>query len=196
MILKPFSAILVRSMDKEDYALPLNLEDRNRLLAQLPVGESTYLVLRDDIYTEEIEVENACGDLLVKARGLGETIPRKFPRGSAVCFDLTLTVVKYLICNHDCCAGGSCAPVPIEIIELYLPNGSANTPWSGVVIFGGSEPMELSCGNVPSWITPSVGRNYIKLEGTPTSPGSYNLSIAGTNASGLVVTSVGTILIE
>jgi hypothetical protein len=103
MILKPFTAILTHSLDKTEYSLPISSGDLDRLKAQLPPGETTLLVLIDDVYTEEIIVGNSGGQIGIVERGVGETVARKFPRGSAVCFVVTVSVVQYLICNYECC---------------------------------------------------------------------------------------------
>jgi hypothetical protein len=190
MILFPFTAFLVQSLDKTGAALPLKEDDKARLIDLLPPGETTLLVLRDDVYTEEIEVENTCGDIIIKNRGLNGTTARKFPRGSAVCFEVTVSVVKYLICNYDCCLEGVPAPTPVSITAAYFPNGTVTVDWSGIVIFEGTDPLILAISDLPAWATATVGPNFIKVEGTPTYAEQVTLSVAGTNAAGIVTTQV------
>jgi hypothetical protein len=183
MILKPFSAILIRSLAKDSYDLPLAEGDRARLLAQLPEGESTLLVLRDDIYEEEIEVSNTCGQPLISARGLGESEIRKFPRGSSVCFQVTVSVVQHLVCNYDCCDG----PPPVSALEavgVIFPTGHIDEAWMGSAIFAGELPMTLAVEGNPSWMQVEAGPNYVRFSGTPTGAGTYTLSIAATNQKG------------
>jgi hypothetical protein len=188
MILKPFTAVLVRSLDKESHALPLCEEDRTRLLAQLPPDESALLVLRDDVYTEEIEVENTCGQLVIKARGLGSTEARKFPRGSVLCFEVTVSVVQHLICSYDCCAEEPCPAEPVTVAAFYAEDGQTGRPWTGLAVFSGSTPMQLAVSQLPGWMTAEIGENSIRLTGTPTGLETVQLSVAGTNAAGTVTT--------
>jgi hypothetical protein len=195
MILKPFTAILTKRLEAADYTLPLTDGDTTRLLNQLGVGETSLLVLRDDIYTEEIEVENTCGVLVIKARGMGNTEPRKFPQGSAVCFEVTVSVVEYLICNFDCCSGAPCPPEPVTIAGFFLPAAVVGQSWMGMAIFNGATPMELTASGVPSWATTEVGANYVKISGVPTGAGTETMSVAGTNAAGAVVTQAAALVI-
>jgi hypothetical protein len=188
MILKPFTAVLVRSLDKESHALPLCEEDRTRLLAQLPPDESALLVLRDDAYTEEIEVENVCGQPIIKERGLGDTEARKFPRGSVLCFEVTVSVVRHLICNYDCCAETPCPAEPAAVEAFHLQDGQVGQPWTGLAVFSGSTPMQRAVSQRPGWMTAETGANFIRLAGTPTGLETVQLSVAGTNAAGTVVT--------
>jgi hypothetical protein len=191
MILKPFSAELVRSLDKDDFSLPVSEAARTRLLSILPPGETTLLTLRDDLYAEEIEVENACGEAVIKRRGLGETEVRKFPRGSGLCFEVTVSVVQHLICSYDCCGDGPCPAAPVTVTTLTLPGGKVGQPWTGLAVFGGSAPMQLAVTELPGWVSAEAGENYIRLTGTPPGAGTFGVAVTGTNETGTTAAAQG-----
>jgi hypothetical protein len=89
-----YSARLAAPLEADATALPLSAKDAERLRAQLPSGQSTLLVLKDDVNSEEVEVGNQAGKLYLAGRGLGGTVPRKFPRGSALCFEFTVELIN------------------------------------------------------------------------------------------------------
>jgi hypothetical protein len=91
---------LNRHLEKDSYALPLSEDNETRLLAQFPEGEETLLVIRDGLYSEEIRVLSEGGYIRIAERGVGQTEPRKFPRGSCLCFEVTLSVLREEICSQ------------------------------------------------------------------------------------------------
>jgi hypothetical protein len=159
-----------------------------RLLSLIPDGETSLLVLRDNLYVEEIEVQNIDGVITIKTRGLDETEARRFPRGTCLSFDVTLSVVKHLVCNYDCCADSPCQIDPVTVTGVHLPQATVGQNWSGLIIFGGTPPLLLAPGvGLPSWTQAEVGENYIKFSGTPTVAGSVSVTVAGTNATRTLV---------
>jgi hypothetical protein len=181
MLFKPFTAVLNRTLEKDSYALPLSEENETRLLAQLPEGEETLLVIRDGLYSEEIRVVSDSGYIRIAERGVGETEPRKFPRGSCLCFEVTLSVVREEICHYDCCAEGDCACLPAEAAGRVLPPATAGQPWEGSVIFKGDLPMVMGAGALPAWMQAETGPNYLRLYGTPSGIGVYSIAVAASN---------------
>lgn len=184
MIFKPFAAVLNRTLEKDSHALPLTDSDQTRLLAQLPEGEETLLVVRDGLYTEEIRVANSEGYPLITERGVGETEARKFPRGSCLSFEVTLSVLREEICNYDCCADGDCGCEAVAAAGMVLPQAAAGQAWEGSVIFKGDLPMVMGADGLPAWMEAEIGPNYLRLHGTPSGVGVYNIAVAASNCSG------------
>jgi hypothetical protein len=190
MIYKPFSACLIRGLAADDYDLPLSHGDMARLAIILPPNESMYLTLRDGYKYEEILIANTCGNIQITARGVGNTTANKFPAGTAVCFDVTIEIVKDLICHHDCCADPECPCEAISITGALLPDGLVGQAWEGSVIFSGDQPMVLTTSSMPGWMSTQIGPNFIKLYGVPTNAGPISIAVAGTNCAGVnVITS-------
>jgi len=182
MIIKPFSAFLSQHINADSGHLPLTEADENRLKALVPEGEEILLTLKDDLYYEYIRVTNTCDSLLVE-RGQSESVPRKFPRGTCVFFENSIAVTEWLICNFDCCAG-DCPCEGVTTAGVVFPTGKTGVPYMATAVFKGSLPMTLGVSGHPSWAVAETGANYIKLSGTPTGTGNYNVSISATNCSG------------
>jgi len=182
MIIKPFSAFLSQPINADSGHLPLTEADENRLKALVPEGEEILLTLKDDLYYEYIRVTNTCDSLLVE-RGQSESIARKFPRGTCVFFENSIAVTEWLICNFDCCAG-DCPCEGVTAAGVVFPAGKTGVPYMATAVFKGSLPMTLGVSGHPSWAVAETGANYIKLSGTPTGTGNYNVSISATNCSG------------
>jgi hypothetical protein len=194
MIYKPFNAMLIHSLDKQDTELPISETDKARLLEIVPIGESIPLVLHDDFWSEEILVRNSA-DVFIVERG---EHPRRFPRGSVLCFEVTVGVVKDLICTHNCCDDEPCPCQPISIAGILLPVGKVGELWQGTAIFQGDLPMALTASGLPPWTTVVAGPNFLSFTGTPTVPlEGGNIAIAGTNCAGSnVVTATGVLTIS
>jgi hypothetical protein len=118
---------------------------------------------------------------------VGETEPRKFPRGSCLCFEVTLSVVREEICHYDCCAEGDCACQVVEAAGMVLPPATAGQPWEGSVIFKGDLPMVMGAGALPAWMQAETGPNYLRLYGTPSGIGVYSIAVAASNCAGSAV---------
>jgi hypothetical protein len=184
MIYKPFSAQLVRHLDRTDMYLPLAEGDLARLANLLDGGESTLLVLQDGMNSEEIKVREECGDVIIAERGLGGTEVWKFPRGSTLCFKVTLSVVKDLICNWDCCQEEGCPCEQVSNAGVLLPAGRVGVSWQGVVIFNGTTPIQMLAKTLPSWMTVTYSTRTATLSGTPSAVGTFTVEVAATNCSG------------
>jgi hypothetical protein len=183
MILERFSALINHSLDIDDYELPLATVDRDRLLTLVPVGESIPLTISDGLYKEDLTINNEAGSLIV-VRGQA---PRKFPRGSILCFEITIAVIKYLICNYDCCSDVPCPKEPISVSGTMIEDAKVGVPWHGAVVFRG-DPKVFATTPLPTWMTWAAGANYITLEGEPTEAGNVTLAVSVTdNAGNLVV---------
>lgn len=186
MILKPFSATLNSTLNKDSGYLPLSTEDTNRLLSILPEGDEMCLTLMDNLYVEWIRAENQCGVIVIE-RGIRGSEPRKFPRGTCVLFEMSLPLIEWLICNHDCC-DGPCPCEPVESAGVIFPPITVDVPWEGTAIFKGDIPMVFAVTGMPSWMVAEYGANYVKFSGTPTSDYDFTVSIAATNCSGSAIT--------
>ena len=186
LITKPFSALLNATLQADSGYLPLAPADMNRLLTLIPEGDFMLLILDDAIHQEYVKVTNQCGTLLME-RGLYDTEAVNFPLGSCVTMDVTPALVKWLICNYDCCDSAPCECTPVEGVGRALGQATVGRPWEGMFIFSGTLPIEValsSDSSVPGWMTVSYGPNYVKLSGTPTGPGTFHVSAVATNCSG------------
>lgn len=181
MLFKQFSTLLHGTLEATDTSLPLHTRDQAALLELIPRDEEMFLLLEDGTYKENIRAYNVDGYILIE-RGI-DSVARKFPRGTCVRFDLTLPLVKWLICNYDCCEG-DCPCDPVQISGTFLPDAKVGTPWSGFISFSGTLPMNLSIVGAPAWVHITYGATAIQLTGTPTSAGSYTVAAAATNCNG------------
>lgn len=182
MIIKPFSAFLTRAINPDSGALPLSVDDENRLKSLVPEGEEILLTLKDDLHVEYVKITNTCDSLLLE-RGLSVTAGCKFPRGTCVFFENSIAVTQWLICNFNCCDG----PCPCEDVTsagVVFPAGQVNIPYTATAVFKGGLPMTIGVSGHPSWATADLGANYVKISGTPTGAGTYNVNISATNCSG------------
>lgn len=185
MILLPFEATLNAPLTADSQYLTISTADMSRLLAQVPAGESTLLVIRDGVYSEEVLATNQDGTIIL-TRGQGNTTARKFPYGSYVCFQVTVSVVRYIMCNEDCCEGG-CPCEPIDVVGSIAPAGTVGDAYNASVIFMGTAPMTFGVTGQPEWIEVDAGANYVRLYGTPTGEGEWAIAVSGTNCSGTAI---------
>lgn len=185
MILTPISLVLNDVLLVNDKYIPLTKQDMARLVEHIPDGEEMLLTIRDNLYTEWVRVENQCGTIILH-RGHGGSVARKFPRGSCVFFEASVPVIKWLICNYDCCEH-SCQCLPVELIRTVLPTAYVNELWFGILIFNGSEPINFALTGLPSWAGYTLSGNRIELEGTPAAAESATFSISATNCQGSIV---------
>lgn len=186
MILIPFSATLNNVLIPESGHLPLSVDDTTRLLSIVPEKEEMLLTLNDGLYTEWIRVENQCGVIVIE-RGYDNSTAHRFPRGTCVKFETSLPVIKWLICNHDCCADEDCPCVAAESAGTVFPEAKINYPWEGTAVFKGDTPITFGVTGMPAWMSAEHGANYIRFSGTPAGIGTFNISIAATNCSGKYV---------
>jgi hypothetical protein len=184
MILKPYSAVLKGSLPEDGFSLPLDAGDLARLGALIPEDEQMLLVLKDDLYREEILVGNVGYGPLILARGQGETTARRFPKGTCLSFEVTLSVVRWEICHYDCCAEAPCPGEPVAAAGLVLPPAQVGSPWEGTAIFSGTQPITIGAQGLPPWMTAETGPNYLRLSGTPDAAGVWQLSFAAANLAG------------
>lgn len=80
----------------------------------------------------------------------------------------------------------ACMPVAISG-GSSLPDGIAGTAYSHTITLSGTPPHTLSNVIKPSWMIitpPAPGGNTIEISGTPTSSGSFSLSLTVTNCGG------------
>lgn len=181
MIIKPFGARLNAVMEKDSGYLPLSQGDTNRLLALIPEGEEMYLTIQDDLYDEWVLVTNECGTIVID-RAQDSSEARRHGRGSCVFFETSVPVIKWLICNHDCCEG-PCPCEPVGSAGAVIPPAFTGKVWEGSVLFTGDTPMSFGINNMPSWMTAQNGANYVRLSGTPTGVGTFTFSVAAGNCN-------------
>ena len=153
MILKPFSATLHDTIQPDTMYPPLTKADESRLLALLGEDEAIYLTIDDGVYKEWVLVRNECGFLIME-RGVHGSEPRKFIKGSCLFFETSVPVIKWLICNHDCCEDEDCPCVPVKAAGMVLPPVRAGVPWKGSAVFTGDLPMSIGVTGLPSWMRP------------------------------------------
>jgi hypothetical protein len=184
MIFLPFRSRLARHMESDEMVLPLGERGRALLTGLLQTeGESIYLTVRDDRHEEEIEAGILCGQLVVLARGVGGTVPRKFPAGAEVVFRVTVSVVEKLICQTDCCPESPCECRPAAFAGTFLPDGAVGQEWRGVVLFSGDPPLSMGW-KLPDWMAASRDERVLTLTGTPTAAGEATVTVAASNCGG------------
>ena len=182
-----WSAVLRKHLDPGDCVLPIDKDDFAKLALALPPGETALLVLRDDMGREEVEVGVVGGyPTLVRRRIEGEP-DHVFPRGSTIGFEVTVEMVKHLICNHDCCSDGPCPVEPPSVAGKLFAEAVVGEPWYGTVVFSGALPLSLGVGALPAWIKVESGPSYLRLSGVPPEAGTVSVGVAATNRSGEVV---------
>lgn len=181
MLFKPIAVTLRAPMEKDATYLPLSAEDTQKLLSAIPVREEMFLTVQDNLRTEWIKVRNECGTLIVE-RGI-DCESWKFPTGSCVFFEPSLPVVKWLICNYDCCEDSRPECEEVVLQSAYLPAGIVNQEWLGLITFEGSLPINKKF-EVPDWVTVATQDHQAMLSGTPTEAGTYMVSYAATNCGG------------
>jgi len=181
MILTPYNASLNNILEKDANFLPLSRADETRLMELIPEDDGIYLTLKDNLYTEYVYVENQCGTLVV-TRGV-DSDAKRFPRGTCVFFETSLPVIKWLICNHQCC-DGPCPCEAVTVAGVVSPPALVGHSWDGSAIFKGDTPMVFGVTGMPSWMTADWSANHVHLTGTPTAPGLWTVSIAATNCNG------------
>lgn len=182
MIFAYYRATTTTTLPANSAELPVSSADLTTLLSIIPEGETMALILDDKIHTEEVLAENQCGQIVL-ARGQGGTIPMTFPRGTCVKSELTLTYLRYEICNYDCCEG-DCPCVPAAAAGFTIAPAIVGVPWVGQAVFTGDTPMGIGVTGMPSWMTATPEANYVVLSGTPTGAGTWTISVAATNCSG------------
>lgn len=182
MILKHIAMVLAEVMYADDKYFPLTDRDMSRLLEHVPDGEEIFLTLRDNLYTEYVRAENQCGTIVVH-RAQGDSVARKFPRGTCLFFEPSVPVIEWLICNHNCCEG-DCECEDVALSRIILPTGLAGQPWQGRLVFTGTTPINYSLTDTPDWVTVEYNERIIHLYGTPPAAGSVNMSVAATNCQG------------
>lgn len=195
MIFKSFIAQLSDNLLVDDLYLPLTTRDTARLIGILPEDEEMYLTISDGLYTEWVLARNLCG-VIVLDRGVEGSEPHKFPKGSCIFFEASIPVIKWLICNYDCCADNECPCDPVTNDGMILPSAMSNVPWEGTAIFKGDTPMVMGVTGMPSWMHAEQGANHIRFYGTPTADGTYNIVASATNCSGTgIATQQGTVTV-
>lgn len=195
MIYKSFYAVLNSVLEINDTYLPLSPMSEAEFKALVPENESMILDISDGFRQEAVVATNNCDTITIER---GDN-PHKFPRGSDVKFCLTpgmLAVIKNLICTFDCCE----TPCPCEPVKsagnAILPKATSGSPWAGSFVFTGDNPMNLAVYGAPSWASVIYGPNFVRLEGTGTGAGTWNISVAATNCSGSVAIQQGTLVLE
>lgn len=195
MIMRDYSANLMGVLLPTDKFLNLSHRDLTALIAIVPDGEDIFLTIRDNAHVEYVMVTNQCGTLVL-TRGLGGTEPTKFPFGSCVKFELSITVVEWLICNHNCCEG-DCPCTPVTSAGSVLPPAYVGVPWEGSFVFNGSVPMAFGVDGMPSWMNAEYGANYVRVFGTPFGAGQFSFAVSATNCDSVgSAAATGTVVVS
>lgn len=189
----PLSLHLADALEAADVYLPLDTKDTAKLKEYLPDGEQVYLTITDGTWKEYVLAENKAGTVVLK-RGV-DSEARKFPRGSCVVAELSIPLVKWLICNYECC-DGDCPVDAVAAAGAVIPNGTVGNSWEGFFVFSGTLPIAVGVTGAPSWMSTESGPNYVRMHGTPTAAGTFTVSAAGTNQGGNVVVQQGTFTVS
>lgn len=182
MILKPITVNLADVLLADDKHLTLTDRDNARLLAHIPEGDSTYLTIQDNLYSEWVLATNQCGTIVLE-RAVGGSEARKFPKGSCVFFEASIPVIAWLICNHDCCEG-DCKVTPVGFTKATLPTAIVGQPWEGRLQFSGSLPINFDVTGMPAWMGAEYEGALVRLSGTPDAAAVSIISVAAANAQG------------
>lgn len=182
MILKPIQVNLSDVLLADDKYFTLTERDNTKLLAHIPDGEETILTIQDNLNIEWVKATNQCGTIVLE-RGLDFSEPRKFPKGSCVFFEASIPVIKWLICNHDCC-GGKCELEPVTLQRNVLPTGIVGHSWAGYILYKGSLPIVYDVSDLPDWMSVEYEEHAVRLSGTPTASGTFSFVVSATNAQG------------
>ena len=97
-----FVSNLIDKFTDTDTDLPIYEEHLSKLRNRLSVSGYTYLTISDGTNLEIIKVQSANGYLSV-VRGLEQTTPHTFPKGSVVKWAMTSSAVRDIVCQMDCC---------------------------------------------------------------------------------------------
>lgn len=185
MIMKPYSTNLVDALPADGMYLDtsvLSNKSYTELLSIIPEGESMYLTLSNNLYEEYVLATNQCGVILLE-RGI-DSEARKFPRGSCVRFETSVPVVKWLVCNYNCCEGEDCPCTEVTAAGYVLPPYTVGAPYAGSFNFAGDTPFTFGVDGLPAWATAVTTATGVNITGTPTGAGSYALAVSATNCYG------------
>lgn len=97
-----FISNLTDKFEATDTDLPIFDEHLAKLQNVLGSAGYTYLQIKDGTNIEIIKVQETNGNLSV-TRGLEQTTPTTFPKGSCVMWVLTSSAVRDIVCQMDCC---------------------------------------------------------------------------------------------
>lgn len=181
MILKPISLILADVLEKNANILPLSKADQAKLLLHLPDGEETLLTIKDNLNEEWVRLENKCGTAVV-SRGLEGVGPYKFPRGSCVVFETNVPVMKWLVCNYECCGDDTEPYMPLGVESLSLPQAKVQQSWQGEIVLSGSLPIDIDLAGVPNGMVVEKDKRRLILRWVPDQSGTYVFVISAKNS--------------
>ena len=82
--------------------LPIFEEHLSKLRSVLGASGYTYLQIKDGTNVEIVKVQSNNGNLSV-VRGLEQTTPTTFPKGSCIMWAMTSSAVRDIVCQMNCC---------------------------------------------------------------------------------------------
>ena len=182
MILKPIGLTLNDTLEADDTYLPLSVTDNAKLLSYLNNNENSILTLEDNLNKEYIEVTNQCGTVVITKRGI-DSEPTRFPKGSCLKFEVSIPVVKWMVCNYDCCSG-ECDCIAPELNYSSFPAGKVGQPYNGYVTLTGTKPMNFSFTGKPTWMSVIQSGTRLDFTGTPNIATTNTISVSATNCMG------------
>lgn len=178
-----FEANIIQPLLSTSTVLPLDSRDGDRLAALVSPDEYCYLVISSGDTMEVVKAEVSCNSIVITR----SDNPQNFPKYSIVCLRVLYQGVKDLICQTECCIDECCEGV--KVAGSNIPKGNVGELYSANVIFSGSSPITIAHSDMPVWLTDVlVYNNYLTLSGTPTTAGTYQLSVCATNCNGVLVT--------
>jgi hypothetical protein len=166
---------LAAPLGADGASLPLTESAKGRLLSILPPEESILLVLNDSLNREEVEASRRGNEAYLSRRGVGETEPTRFPKGTRVAFEVTVPVVERLIRRGDSLHCPEKAP---ELREEFFEEARVGAPWRGLIAFSGGPRLKLVVSGLPDWMTAVTKDRIVSLSGAPDQEGPVLFSVA------------------
>ena len=176
------TTLLVGPMTAAQTSLPVSPDIITKLILGLGATGYTWLTIVDDMNIEVVKVQLIAGGVQLTRNAT----PYAFPVGACALWEITDESVKDRVCNPTCVIDPACPCVAPTEGATAIPNGMRELPWEGALNFLGTAPMTLTIIAAPSFVTYTIGSNFVKFSGTPTVSGVYSVSVKATNACGTV----------
>lgn len=173
--LQCWSAELQAPLGPDDLTPLLPANRLAQIGALLASGGHTYLNIHAPGLGCEIVSASYAYGVLSLTRGQDGTAVRPWPKGSCIEWSLVGQAVKEIVQETIFCEP-ECRPASI-VGGAMLPNGSAGVPWTHVVQLGGTPPFTVGQFSVPAWMEASVDGGEIRMAGTPTAAGAYDVTV-------------------
>lgn len=186
-VTEPFQAYLSAPLEASAVTLSLSANAYADLLKLLQDADAyTYLSIKDNTNFETVKAY-AQGGYILLDRGQAGTKPVKFSFGACLS-TLTPTAIAVIdsilkdslkLCDHyynpDAMGG------QLGVAFTDLPVGRVGSPWRGMIVLGGTLPVQVTVSGVPSWVTAVHYENMVEFTGTPPSSASAVITLHAVN---------------